>query len=152
MRRLPEQSDGDQSHDRRDGKRTQWSTADAVAATVVVFTSYRIEMLRREAADARKLGQYVLKERLGAGGMGEVFLAEHTLLRRPCAVKLIRPERAADPDELRRFEREVRLTATLSHSNTIQVFDYGHTEDHVFYYVTRGSRSGRAPVPGQGPG
>ena len=107
----------------------------AVAATVVVFTSYRIEMLRREAADARKLGQYVLKERLGAGGMGEVFLAEHTLLRRPCAVKLIRPERAADPDELRRFEREVRLTATLSHPNTIQVFDYGHTEDHVFYYV-----------------
>jgi eukaryotic-like serine/threonine-protein kinase len=106
-----------------------------LASTVVVFTSYRIEMLRREAADARKLGQYVLKERLGAGGMGEVFLAEHTLLRRPCAVKLIRSERAADPDELRRFEREVRLTATLTHPNTIQVFDYGHTEDHVFYYV-----------------
>jgi eukaryotic-like serine/threonine-protein kinase len=67
--------------------------------------------------------------------MGEVYLAEHTLLRRPCAVKLIRPERAADPNELRRFEREVRLTATLSHPNTIQVFDYGHTEDRVFYYV-----------------
>jgi eukaryotic-like serine/threonine-protein kinase len=106
-----------------------------VAATLVVFTSYRIEMLRQEAADARKLGQYVLRERLGAGGMGEVYLAEHLLLRRPCAVKLIRPERAADPRQLLRFEREVRLTATLTHPNTIQVFDYGHTEDNVFYYV-----------------
>src|SRR5262249_48772345 len=106
-----------------------------VAATVVVFTSYRIEMARQEAADARQLGQYVLKERLGAGGMGEVYLAEHLLLCRPCAVKLIRPERAADPKELQRFEREVRLTATLTHPNTIQVFDYGHTEDQVFYYV-----------------
>jgi tRNA A-37 threonylcarbamoyl transferase component Bud32 len=106
-----------------------------VAATVVVFTSYRIEMARQEAADARKLGQYVLKEQLGAGGMGEVYLAEHLLLCRPCAVKLIRPERAADPKELQRFEREVRLTATLTHPNTIQVFDYGHTEDQVFYYV-----------------
>jgi eukaryotic-like serine/threonine-protein kinase len=106
-----------------------------VAVTVVVFTAYRIEMLRQEAADARKLGQYVLKERLGAGGMGEVYLAEHVLLCRPCAVKLIRPERAADQIELLRFEREVRLTATLTHPNTIQVFDYGHTEDKVFYYV-----------------
>ena len=106
-----------------------------VAATLVVFTSYRIEVLRQEAADARKLGQYVLRERLGAGGMGEVYLAEHLLLRRPCAVKLIRPERAADPNQLLRFEREVRLTATLSHPNTIQVFDYGRTEDNVFYYV-----------------
>jgi len=106
-----------------------------VAATVVVFTSYRIEMLRQAAADARKLGQYVLKERLGEGGMGEVYKAEHVLLCRPCAVKLIRPERAADPNELLRFEREVRLTATLTHPNTIQVFDYGHTEDNVFYYV-----------------
>jgi eukaryotic-like serine/threonine-protein kinase len=106
-----------------------------VAAAVVVFTSYRIEMLRQEAADAHKLGQYVLKERLGAGGMGEVYLAEHTLLCRPCAVKLIRPDRAEDPNELLRFEREVRLTATLTHPNTIQVFDYGHTEDKIFYYV-----------------
>ncbi len=106
-----------------------------VAVAVVVFTSYRIEMSRQEAADARKLGQYVLKDRLGSGGMGEVYLAEHVLLRRPCAVKLIRPERAGDPIHLRRFEREVRLTATLTHPNTIQVFDYGHTADDVFYYV-----------------
>ena len=67
--------------------------------------------------------------------MGEVYLAEHVLLRRPCALKLIRPERAGDPKNLRRFEREVQATATLTHPNTVQVYDYGHTDDGTFYYV-----------------
>ena len=84
---------------------------------------------------ARRLGQYHLKEKLGAGGMGEVFLAEHMLLRRPCAIKLIRPELARDRETLRRFERQVRVTATLTHPNTVQIFDYGHTKDGTFYYV-----------------
>jgi serine/threonine-protein kinase len=106
-----------------------------LAAATVVFTSYRIELLTQQAAAARKLGQYVLKGRLGAGGMGEVYLAEHVLLRRPCALKLIRPERAGDPRHLRRFEREVQVTATLTHPNTVQIFDYGHAEDGTFYYV-----------------
>ena len=55
--------------------------------------------------------------------MGEVYLAEHVLLRRPCAIKLIRPERAGDPSVLKRFLREVEVTATLTHPNTMQVFD-----------------------------
>src|SRR2546421_9789455 len=82
-----------------------------------------------------KLGPYALKKQLGAGGMGEVYLAEHTLLRRPCAIKLILPEQTADPTNLQRFEREVRAMATLTHWNTVEIFDYGHAEDGTFYYV-----------------
>jgi serine/threonine-protein kinase len=106
-----------------------------VAVTLAIFGSHKINALRQEALEARKLGQYRLKERLGVGGMGEVYLAEHLLLRRPCAVKLIRPERAGDPRNLARFEREVQATVALSHPNIVEVFDYGHTEGGTFYYV-----------------
>ena len=67
--------------------------------------------------------------------MGEVYLAEHQLLKRPCAIKLIRAGKMADPKALERFEREVRLTATLSHPNTVEIYDYGRTEDGTYYYV-----------------
>jgi serine/threonine-protein kinase len=67
--------------------------------------------------------------------MGEVDLAEHELLKRPCALKLIRPAAVADGKALERFEREVRLTATLSHPNTVEVYDYGRAEDGTYYYV-----------------
>lgn len=107
----------------------------SLAVAIAIFASSRIEILRRQAAEARKLGQYVLKEQLGTGGMGEVHRAEHSLLRRPCALKLIRPERAGDPKNLSRFEREVQVTATLTHPNTVQIYDYGHTADGTFYYV-----------------
>ena len=67
--------------------------------------------------------------------MGEVYLAEHQLMKRPVAIKLIRPGKAGDPQALARFEREVRATAKLSHWNTIEIFDYGRTDDGTFYYV-----------------
>jgi serine/threonine-protein kinase len=67
--------------------------------------------------------------------MGEVYLAEHQLLKRPCALKLVKPEAGADPIVLARFEREVQSAARLSHPNTIEIYDYGHTDDGTFYYV-----------------
>jgi serine/threonine-protein kinase len=104
----------------------------AVGAT---YGARTISRLRRQVAEARQLGQYRLKRRIGAGGMGEVYLAEHELLKRPCALKLIRPDTGADRIALERFEREVRLTATLSHPNTVEVYDYGRAEDGTYYYV-----------------
>jgi serine/threonine-protein kinase len=106
-----------------------------VAAVAAVFGARLINTLRREAFEARQLGQYRLISLLGAGGMGEVYLAEHRMLKRPCAVKLIRPERAGDSQVLARFEREVRMTARLSHWNTVEIFDYGRTDDGTFFYV-----------------
>jgi serine/threonine-protein kinase len=67
--------------------------------------------------------------------MGEVYLAEHALLRRPCALKLIRPEQGGDAHYLSRFEREVQAMATLTHPNTVRVYDYGLAADGTFYYA-----------------
>lgn len=105
------------------------------AAAIGVAGSYRVDRLRKQLATARQLGQYRLTEKLGTGGMGEVFRAEHVLLRRPCAVKLIRPDRTADPTALQRFEREVQATATLTNWHTVEIYDFGHTADGTFYYV-----------------
>jgi serine/threonine-protein kinase len=103
-----------------------------VMGTVGVHT---IGTLRQEAFTARQLGQYRLRQMLGSGGMGEVYLAEHQMMKRPCAIKVIRPEKAGDPHVLARFEREVQATAKLSHWNSIDIYDYGRTEDGTFYYV-----------------
>jgi serine/threonine-protein kinase len=106
-----------------------------IAAVASVFGTYLINTLRREVYEAKQIGQYRLIDQLGAGGMGEVYLAEHRMLKRPCAIKLIPPGRAGDPQVLARFEREVHMTARLSHWNTVEIFDYGRTDDGTFYYV-----------------
>ena len=85
--------------------------------------------------------------------MGEVYLAEHQMLKRPCAIKLIQPEQGRRSAALARFEREVRATAKLSHWNTVEIFDYGRTDDGTFYYVMEYlpglslARAGRAVRP-----
>ncbi|MBX7168270.1 MAG: serine/threonine protein kinase [Pirellulales bacterium] len=107
----------------------------STTALMAIYGTHTIHSLRREAYAARQLGQYKLRALLGVGGMGEVYLAEHQLLKRPCAIKLIRPGRAADPRALARFEREVRATAKLSHWNSVEIFDYGRADDGTFYYV-----------------
>jgi serine/threonine-protein kinase len=107
----------------------------AIGAALAFYASYLLNGLRVELHDARKFGQYRLLKRIGSGGMGEVYLAEHQLLKRPCALKLIKPGAGANPLALARFEREVRSSARLSHPNTIEIYDYGHAEDGTFYYV-----------------
>ncbi len=106
-----------------------------IVAAGSAFGARTISRLRRQVVEARQLGQYRLLRRIGAGGMGEVYLAEHLLLKRPCALKLIRTGDLPDPKALERFEREVRITATLSHPNTVEIYDYGRTEDGTYYYV-----------------
>jgi serine/threonine-protein kinase len=106
-----------------------------IGAVLAIFGTQIVGALCARVSEAHHLGPYHLRERIGCGGMGEVYLAEHQFLKRPCAIKLIRPGRAADPRALARFEREVRTTAQLSHWNTVEVYDYGRTEDGTFFYV-----------------
>lgn len=107
------------------------------AAGMFVFSYANIKS-RRRLSEAelklKQLGQYTLEEKIGEGGMGVVYRARHALMRRDTAVKLLLPDRA-DAVSIERFEREVRLTCQLTHPNTIQVYDYGHTPDGIFYYA-----------------
>ncbi len=110
-----------------------------MAGVLAVFSASRANAIQRQAFDAireaKQLGAYVLKKKLGEGGMGEVWLAEHRLLKRPCAMKFIRADLASEPATAARFEREVRAVTTLTHFNTIRIYDYGRGDDGSFYYV-----------------
>ena len=106
-----------------------------VTSVIAIYGSYRVHLLERRVQEAERLGQYKLKRHLGTGGMGEVYLAEHVLLKQPFAVKLLHPEKVADPRTLQRFEREVQAMARLEHWNTVEIYDYGHGPDGSFYYV-----------------
>jgi eukaryotic-like serine/threonine-protein kinase len=92
------------------------------------------QQVEEVALEAKELGQYTLLKRIGQGGMGAVYKARHALMRRETAVKLLLPEKA-DQLAIRRFEREVQMTSRLSHPNTIQIYDYGHTPEGIFYYA-----------------
>ena len=108
-----------------------WSAFTVVLATLISSVTFH---LRRSVARARRLGQYTLVEKIGEGGMGVVYRAEHEMLRRPTAIKLL-PPHAAGEDSLRRFEREAQRTARLTSPHTVSVFDFGRTPEGAFYYV-----------------
>jgi tRNA A-37 threonylcarbamoyl transferase component Bud32 len=105
----------------------------AGVVAVVMMRKSEISARRVEKAEQklRELGQYNLERKLGEGGMGAVYLATHRVLRRKTAVKLMRRE--TSPDAVRRFEREARITCSLTHPNTVSVYDYGAAQDGTLY-------------------
>lgn len=107
-----------------------WTTA-----LIVVLASHRLWSLRREVYEARSIGKYELRRRIGKGGMGEVWAAWHRGLEREVALKSLKLADEDDRDAAARFEREVRLSSGLTHPNTVRVFDYGTTEDGLLYYA-----------------
>ena len=121
----------DGPHGRR--PRSTWPSFSASASRrAVVLGSYKIgEPAAFEAASAST----TCVRKLGSGGMGEVWLAEHQLLRRNCARQTIRATQAGDPLTLQRLEREVQAMAGLTHWNSVEIYDYGHAADGTFYYV-----------------
>ncbi len=103
--------------------------------------SHVVYGLGKEVSRARELGSYVLVEKLGQGGMGEVWRAKHRLLARPAAIKLIRPSLVAgkagvlSAEIRRRFEREAQTISSLRSPHTVDLYDFGVAEDGAFYYV-----------------
>lgn len=112
-----------------------------LCALLAVVPANVIRTLGQRVSRARELGSYRLEERLGTGGMGEVYRATHRLLARPAAIKLIRPEvLGASTEEaaeviVERFKREARAAANLRSPNTIELYDFGTTADGALYYV-----------------
>ncbi len=109
-----------------------------IAVTLSTVASRTIYGLRRQVKEAAEIGQYTLVDKIGSGGMGEVWRARHRMLIRPAAVKLIRPNEIGPAERellLRRFEREAHATAGLKSPHTVQLYDFGVTDDGTLYYV-----------------
>ena len=110
---------------------TMWWTLTVGLSSIACYVIHR---LRSEVSSIRSLGQYQLEKKLGEGAMGVVYQATHGMLKRPTAVKLLRPELGGrEVHEL--FRREVQLTAQLTHPYTITIYDYGRTPEGLFYYA-----------------
>jgi hypothetical protein len=107
------------------------TVAFSYVAGVISYVVYGLESKVRQALE---FGQYTIEAKLGEGGMGSVYRARHRMLRRPTAVKLLSPEKAGD-HAVARFEREVQQTSRLTHPSIVAIYDYGRTQDGVFYYA-----------------
>jgi eukaryotic-like serine/threonine-protein kinase len=114
---------------------------DYLLVGVAIVISHVVTTLGRQVAKAREMGSYQLGELLGRGGMGEVYKASHRMLARPAAIKLIRPEMLGGNDPavaaraIARFRREAEAAAHLRSSHTVDLYDFGVTEDQTLYLV-----------------
>ena len=114
---------------------------DYLLLGVAVVISHVVTGLGQQVAKAREMGSYQLGELLGRGGMGEVYHARHRMLARPAAIKLIRPEVLAGSDPaaaqlaVTRFRREAETAASLRSPHTVELYDFGVTEDQTLYFV-----------------
>ena len=106
----------------------------ALAIAVFAALGSALSVIRLRKESGRRLGPYRLGRQIGEGGVANVYLAQHDLLKRPTAVKLLKPARATD-EMVARFEREVQLASSLSRPNTVEIFDYGRMRDGLFYYA-----------------
>lgn len=105
-----------------------------IGALGMLGYSFVVLRLQGQVAKVRQLGRYTVLRKIGKGGMGTVYLARHALLRRPTAVKVLDADRS-NTEALARFEREVQVSSSLTHPNTIEIYDYGYTPDGTFYYA-----------------
>jgi tRNA A-37 threonylcarbamoyl transferase component Bud32 len=107
----------------------------SIAIFLFTIRVARLQRQAREAAvEAKQLGQYQLEQKLGAGAMGVVYKGRHAMMRRPTAIKLLDAD-TVTPQSIARFEREVQITAQLTHPNTVAIYDFGRTPEDVFYYA-----------------
>jgi eukaryotic-like serine/threonine-protein kinase len=111
-----------------------------ICAGISITSSRVVYRLTRDLSEARRMGSYRLEEKIGEGGMGEVWKAKHRMLVRPAAIKLVRSpdgDDAGRPTEtaVRRFQQEAQATAELSSPHSIELYDFGITDDGTFYYV-----------------
>ncbi|MBD3674480.1 MAG: serine/threonine protein kinase [Planctomycetaceae bacterium] len=108
-------------------------SAIAIFVFTVIVAHLRQEA-RQAAVEAKQLGQYTLEEKIGAGAMGEVYRAYHSMLRRPTAVKMLNLD-LVNEASIARFEREVQITCKLNNPHTVAIYDFGRTPEGVFYYA-----------------
>jgi serine/threonine-protein kinase len=107
----------------------------AVSGAICVWGGHGAWAIRRQLFETRSIGKYRLKKIIGRGGMGEVWEAYHSGLHCNVALKILRPDQDTNPEVVQRFEQEVAAMCRLTHPNTVRVFDYGITEDGIWYYA-----------------
>lgn len=107
----------------------------AAAGAICVWGGHGAWAIRRQLFETRSIGKYRLKKIIGRGGMGEVWEAYHSGLHCNVALKILRPDQDTNPEVVQRFEQEVAAMCRLTHPNTVRVFDYGITEDGIWYYA-----------------